>query len=332
LKTYLALLKPTEPYFFGNEKTFLYPGSEAGGTPNRYFIRSEAVPSQSTVLGALRYLFLPVKKSDWNYSDAEKKQNEEAVGTSGFEPETEHTYGKISKISPVFLKNEASILVPTPLDHMVGNKTYKPFSQYKTVETSDGTQYYTEEYDTKEGIASGYLQLSDGAIVEENQIFKRVVRTGINRTAENKGFFKKEYAMLLEGYSFGVYVELEDDLVPADGIVFLGQGKSAFAISFREEANCVAEDIKKYLQKDVAYCWGDLFVSASVYQECYFSVTKTKTYRAYSKWNNRVTKASTLYKPVAAGSIFIPKDKEAFKKLAESTNASRIGYNVWIMN
>ena len=65
-KTYLLTFTPQEPYFFGNEKSFTYPGQKNGGQyGNRYYVKSEQTPSQSTLFGALRYLMIPVKKHNY---------------------------------------------------------------------------------------------------------------------------------------------------------------------------------------------------------------------------------------------------------------------------
>jgi hypothetical protein len=62
IQSYLLTLEPMEPYFFGNEKTFSFdPKSPAD---NRYFIKSERLPMQTTILGALRYLLMPMKKEE----------------------------------------------------------------------------------------------------------------------------------------------------------------------------------------------------------------------------------------------------------------------------
>ena len=54
---------PLEPYFFGNEKTFSFPNSKDGGQlRNSYLIKSESIPSQTTLFGTIRYLLLPHKK------------------------------------------------------------------------------------------------------------------------------------------------------------------------------------------------------------------------------------------------------------------------------
>ena len=64
---YKVLFKPLESYFLGNERSF---GFDTGNI--RYYAESKEIPSQSTILGTLRYLGLQHVKSDFDYSDKEK--------------------------------------------------------------------------------------------------------------------------------------------------------------------------------------------------------------------------------------------------------------------
>ena len=105
--TYKISFKPVEPYFFGNEKTFAFPvkGENASPSVSSYFIRSEDMPSQSTILGALRYLFLDHKNPDFKYTKEQAADNAKAVGPASFDIASEDVqqFGLIRKISPVFI-------------------------------------------------------------------------------------------------------------------------------------------------------------------------------------------------------------------------------------
>lgn len=325
MKQYLVTFRPLEPYFFGNDKIFKFNKNENG----RYFISGENTPSQSTILGAIRYMLLPVKKTDWNYNEDDIAKNNEAVGKSGFNPEDQkQDYGKIMKISPVFITDDEGILIRTPFDHIVSKSEYTPFSQYEEYTLPDkGKKLYTGDYITKEGIADSYMQLRDGVVVEPDKIFKSDIRVGINRSNDRDGFFKKEYKILLGSYSFAVYLDLDDSITPRNTIVQLGQGKSTFAVSFKEEKNTIGEQIEKYLGDGVVYCAGDTFTGSDIYDHSAFSVVKLKTYRHYVKIKNNVTKGDTLYNTIEAGSIFIPYDTNEFISKINSNPVTKIGYN-----
>ena len=56
-----VVLKPLAPYFFGNERGLQYNDNKTQmGNARRYFIRSNVLPNQSALLGALRYLGIEV--------------------------------------------------------------------------------------------------------------------------------------------------------------------------------------------------------------------------------------------------------------------------------
>ncbi len=337
MKTYKVTFTPLEPYFFGNEKGFKYPvlndsteNSDANGRSqftNQYYIRSEMLPSQSTLLGALRYHFLPVKKSNWDYNEADRKRNAETVGAESFSPDADRTFGKIRKLSPVFICKENVEYVPVPFNHIDGKAVYTPFSNFKSVVTPFGERLYTDDYKVKDGVSSGYMRLTDGTVVEKSKIFLTETRIGINRSSDKNGFFKKEYCMLNQGYCFAAYVELDDGLDVNDGVVFLGQGKSAFELSFTKAENTLTEKISSYLPDGLAYVLGDTFTGPEIYENSKFSVTDTKTYRAYSRQGAKVRKDDILYRLITAGSVFIPIDKEAFVVSVKKKNLNTIGYN-----
>lgn len=333
MSTYLVTFKPMEPYFFGNEKNFAYSKNDKNPVSNSYFIKSEYVPSQSTILGALRYILLPVKKSNWDYTADEKKKNAEAVGANSFNPSDERNeFGKIKKISPVFLYDGVNDLVPTPFDHIDGNRNYTPFTfeENDKVDTLDGEYLYTEKYNAKDGITSAYLNLTDGAIVELENIFISVTRMGINRSDTENGMFKKRYVQLADEYSFAVYLELDDEKKPENAIVHLGQGKSTFVVTFEPKENDIEGKIAEHLSDEIIYFFGDAFVSNDIYKKCKFAATKTKTYRAFQKQGKTVNKDSKLYNLISAGSIVIPKDKSDFIKFVKNDKVQSIGYNTII--
>ncbi len=335
MTVYRVTFTPLEPYFFGNEQGQLSTkkrSTEASVTVNRYYVRSECIPSQSTLFGALRYLLMPVKRTDWQYTAEEARQNAAAVGAASFDPSVPRSFGKLRCLSPMFLYDGATPLVATPFDHIVGNHVYTPFSQYERVTTPQGERWFTREYRAKDGVTHDYMRLSDGVIVPRSELFSRVIRTGVNHSEEERGLFKRELCRLASGYAFGVYLTAENDLIPHDGTVFLGQGKAAFAVRFVPEEDCLAARLAHFLRDDVVYCMGDVFTDASIYAQSLFAVTALRTYRAYAASGERVSKAAVLHRLIAAGSVFIPQDKTAFMQATANEAVSRVGYNILVDN
>lgn len=99
MKTYYQIsLKPLAPYFFGQ-------GADSEfGNKQSYFQSSAFMPSQTTLLGMLRYHLL--LKKGWAFPQVNKSSKEDIgnlIGSKGFIPFLRNKYGVINKISPVFI-------------------------------------------------------------------------------------------------------------------------------------------------------------------------------------------------------------------------------------
>lgn len=351
--SYLMTLQPLEPYFFGNEKTFSFHPKKP--EDNRYFIKSERLPLQTTILGTLRYLLMPVKNADYAYSREEQLRNEAVVGAGSFcIEEAGQTFGAIAEISPVFLVKGQSKYVRTPFDHKTEVKDhYTPLGDYREVVTDQGTRWFSSDFHGKNGITDSYMNVKDGSLVDAQEIFFPVVRVGINKEKEDKGFFKRQFQLLHKDWSFGVYVTLETDRINADPaarnaltalengtIAYLGQNKSAFAVQLRQEENGMATAISQHLRADILYCFGDTLAKENVYDKCLLAITKTRDYRAYAtvfvpkengqRFVGSVSKEARLYKLLCAGSVLIPDKQQDVFPCFRSADCEKIGFNVII--
>lgn len=356
LKTYKITFKPVEPYFFGNEKNFVFPGqTQKSAYSSSYFIKSEKTPSQSTILGALRYIFLVHKKPDFKYEPDEKADNEKAVGKSSFNADQDgvQDFGIIKNVSPVFLcgtgKNGESVtLIPTPMDHKIivtdenGKKKktteYTPFSDYIQAETSEGEKLYADDFDVKEGLSHNYCSVENGEIYESEDLFTTDLRIGINRSSKRDGFFKKEYSMLKNDFSFAVYAEIDADDTVTSSVqyVFLGQGKSAFSVTFTEEENNLGNAVEYFLGKykrdyKFVYCLSDSFVTDFDDENVLFCAIDTKDYRSFrTKEQGRIEKDGNLHRLLKAGSVLYVKDSEQWTEKNKKVNAQNIGFNIFV--
>lgn len=352
-KTYLMTLQPLEPYFFGNEKTFSFDPKKP--EDNRYFIKSERLPLQTTILGTLRYLLMPVKHADYAYSREEQLRNEAMIGAGSFCIDgAGQTFGAIAGISPVFLLKGQNKYVRTPFDHKTEIKDrYSPVENYQEVATDGGIRWFSSEFNMKNGIANSYMNVEDGSLVDAQEIFSPVVRVGINKGKEDKSFFKKQFQHMQKDWALGVYVTLETDRIAADPaardalgaletgtIAYLGQNKSAFAVRLRPEENQMHAAIAKHLRPGVLYCFGDTLARADLYDHCLLAITKTRDFRAYTtlfvpkehgqRYVGSVSKEARLYKLLCAGSILIPDPQQDVLSYFRSADRERIGYNVII--
>ncbi|MEG2717669.1 MAG: hypothetical protein RR961_10055, partial [Eubacterium sp.] len=59
MSDYIITFTPEEPYFLGNERTFSFgDNKDKQQRSGKYHIESDKIPSQTTLLGTLRYLLL----------------------------------------------------------------------------------------------------------------------------------------------------------------------------------------------------------------------------------------------------------------------------------
>ncbi len=332
MNTYLVRLTPQEPYFFGNEKCLAFDdGNPRGQMTNRYYIKSERTPLQTTLLGAMRYIFLPEKK--YNFG-------KEYIGEESFKIEKDlQDFGIIKKISPLFLLKGNERLIVTPFDHIKGKTTYTPFSYHKsenepyTIITADGEKWFTPDFDVKEGLTDSYVYIDGevGKIVESDKIFSYATRVMINKNQNKKAFFKKDYVTLDKEYSFGFYLEIDGNIETdkMQTFVYLGQGKSLFSLKFEETENDIESKIKSLIGKNKVYCFGDTLANNGIYGTAKFSVVNFRDYRAYAtNSKGKVEKGGTLYKLIKAGSVFISDDTS--KIVCKRQNCEQIGFNIMI--
>ena len=138
MKTYLVTQTPQEPFFFGNEKTFLFKEDNQGQRGNSYFIRSERTPLQSTLMGMMRYILMPYKDYD------HPMENSPVIGSESFKIDAENqSFGVIKKLHPLFLMKDGEKYAVTPYDCKPDSTVYAPFSDYIPIETANGKKLFT---------------------------------------------------------------------------------------------------------------------------------------------------------------------------------------------
>lgn len=327
---YILELTPSGKYFFGNEKGFSYDDKGK----NNYFIRSEDLPLQSTVFGALRYLLLPEK----GYGKAAEYSN--VIGSESFDiTEENQDFGRIKSISPIFLLKDDEWFVSTPFDHNgeAEADVYTPFDKYEEMLTIKGDRIFTCQYNSKEGIVHSFMSLNDGHL--ENELFGSDIQVGINRKNQENGFFKKEYKYLKKGFSFAVIADIEDDSL--DGkteSVLLGQGKTPFVAKFKlyngdslisKVEKTISEKRNNSKYNNLVYFLSDYYLADNsideLYEDTLFGIVETRDYRSFKTIGQSVKKGSELLHLIKAGSILISDDN--YRLLNENLNAKKAGFN-----
>lgn len=329
---------PLEPYAFGTDQGFEYPGEEIGKTT--YFVRSSLVPEQTTILGMLRYLILSDQRllnTDFSYGRAEQIKMAEAIGDSSFRfmIQDKQDFGMIHKISPVFLMDsDGCILIKNPF-HNKARHGYQPMQLKREAETSEGKILLPDrqEYNAKDGCASGYYNLSTGRII--NDIFHRHIVSGNRKNGKNGTdedcYFKRELITLKTGYSFAVYADV--DRLPDRMIMYMGQKKLAFLFTAQisDTADNLNDRVKEAFRGGTEkwqYALSDLFVQDNMVHHSFCIVEEKylrnmKTVYKEKRHLKKIQKGRIRIHLIRSGSVFY---QECGLNL-KNENCRQIGYN-----
>jgi len=334
---YLVKMTPLEPYSFGGDQNFKYKDEALTGKES-YFVRSKEMPEQTSILGMLRYLVLQQEgllKTNFTYSDTERKQMEKCIGPASFSyAKTEpQNFGIIKEVSPVFVTNkEGNVIVKNPFHNKASEKGYDPMIMGEETETSYGKISLPEkgEYNAKEWHAYGYINIDTGEI--EGSLFETKTVVG-NRKSNSKeerkeGFFKREMKVLKEGHSFAVYVQAEK--LPEKSMVYMGKKKSAFLVETEEKVSDELETkVKNFFSagKTWYYALSDIVIQEPIkYRQ--FSIVEEKhqrNLRTVRDTGDRLSrkKSKERYHLIESGSVFYIEEPS----IVENKNATQIGYN-----
>ena len=300
---YLVTFKPLGDYSFGSDRHFSFVGrnnySKDEYAP--YFIRTNSVPEQSTVFGMIRYLILVSNrirlKQDFQYDEDTRDKMKALIGEKSFSlnGSVQH-FGKLEKISPIFLrKNSEEIVIPNPFNNKQGKEGIDQFEPMAleeeiTVSTSFGEIALpkSKEYNPKEGYGSGYYNINTGHLETIEDIFMTKVVTGVrcvtqkdlkklkqnipdrnSNLSSTENFdadrlFKREVHQLQKDYEFAVYVKVKDGTILKDSIVPMGQKGTLFKVSVEESKDNLESEITEHFQKHTPqgqtwqYCLSDV--------------------------------------------------------------------------
>ncbi len=331
MKSYLVTLSPLEPYFFGGERGFGF-GTVKGSLKQRYFISSLHTPSQTTLLGALRYAVLSANDaliSDYSRGSADRERADILVGAESFDFSRENRFGVIGSIHPLFIIDGEDYLVPMPMNHKNGQSHYTPISMKpcpKGITLSTGTSY-ASDYVVKEGCGDGWLNLTDHSVMpleydpqKEKGLFQSVIRVGINAHRgekpetrnDDESFFKKEYKFLRKG-KFAFFADMEQEYARGleNGVaVFLGQSRSAFVLKAVRRENDLFTRISAALSEEAVNDFWYAPADCRIQQKyAGLMIAKTRLFRhlttsADNRYYYRINKTEKLYRLLNAGAVF----------------------------
>lgn len=355
----LVRLKPLEPYFFGGERTFKYEGinmPNSGG----YFIRSLITPSQTTLMGILRYLGLRAYRGEAWMDDSRRA---DIIGADSYnllcDPQK---FGMIERISPLFLLDDAgSAYIRTPMDHVngKGKQHYTPWVMPETeMPTNAGNRSFPNkcDYDDKFGLADSWLKLDDLSIVEgaydrdkKTGIFLSVIRVGVNKRLDVDGLFQQEF-FYMPRHSFAFFAKVDEGFLFDPQVVYMGQDKSPFEARIvqgytKEQFDRQTEKFADALRPNTAYALSDWYIPDGhqtdaldrLYGACSFVCAQSRNYRVFTtKYDapdqtGRFHRGDTLIRLIRAGSVFSIRDasilNESLRIHDQDAHAQVAGFN-----
>jgi len=269
MTSFYITLNPLEPYFFGSERKF---ADGVSTTRNSYFIKSETMPSQTTLLGMLRFFLLKQADSITDNYQIDK----ELIGEKSFDilssitsnlvkpdskrKEKTQEFGIIDNIGPVFLADQdEQYYIVTPKNHQKDKAFYTPYEMIKMEADGRNDSILPKDYNGKTGLTYSYTRLADRKVFNIEELFGTTENVGIYKRAEEEGYYKKEYKYFQsfeeeqkkKKLKFAFFVSLNDesevlkkklphflkeDSVIKD-IVYMGLGKSAFILEMKRKKN-----------------------------------------------------------------------------------------------
>ncbi|MEW6194394.1 MAG: type III-B CRISPR module-associated Cmr3 family protein [Bacteroidota bacterium] len=234
VKPYLITFKPFGRYYFGTSRSF------AEG----FYAVSQKFPTQTTILGCLRYTLLLQNGFDSKLNPKQQDLTKfyDLTGKSKMASllvENDDDFGVICKISPVFIVERdksgtiQDFLLQLPSDvvlrgNSIQRKTFEAI--FDTKNNSNKTNlnisykkaFSDKDYtcDNKMGgknFWNNYSKNSTSNPIEEEKIFINDKQPGLgrneNRVAEESKFYIKKDFRLRKNYSFGVIVHIDDEKI-----------------------------------------------------------------------------------------------------------------------
>lgn len=263
-QNFLVRLQPMEAWFFGSERNLGF-GRKNKRTP--YFVHSKLYPSQTTLLGGIRFL---LQKQLEGLND-DFTINDELIGGESFNLDAKgQSFGVIQKIGSVFVvDDEDNIYIPCPLNQSHrSEKILDPYvlEEYKLGYESENSKnkFVFQDFNVKEyGPGDKFLKIDKSRmnceLVSKEDIFVEKNKSRINKQLTEDGYFKQKMFTFknnndkengpLRRYSFAFVLTLSDTNIKLNkDIITLGSGKCAFHIDIELLENETQDYLEKIIQ------------------------------------------------------------------------------------
>lgn len=249
-KKYLVKLKPIGFWFFGSERNMGF-GRDNVRVP--YFVHSKLYPSQTTLLGGMRFL---LQKQLVGLND-DFSINTELIGKESFNIENDsQSFGIIKKVGPVFvMDSNQNIYIPCPLNLKHEEKSqadgsptryYVPYSLKEYNLGFEVDKYVFDGFRVKEyNPSEKFLKLPpmdvnahnmektknniDIEVVQQDFIFVGKNKNRTNKSLKEDSFFKQKM------FTFKSDYKSEDEDLKMDKAKTMGPDGRDFCFAFELE-------------------------------------------------------------------------------------------------
>lgn len=228
-KRILIKLRPADYYFFGGEETF----ENRRGVQN-YLVRSNRLPQQTALLGILRHVLFYKNKHGFSSFNAQSVVVQDFGALHGLSHLflEKNTEGKRDFLVPapnvwLSMKDQQDKMVP--IEIKVDTSKSNGQALRSRQEFSLPELYYEKPseqgavlkmWTAKDHNTHYWISLSNGTMVEENDLFKSSLHIGIDKqsrmsqveSADDEGFYKQEFFSLAADLSFAVVATVDEDL------------------------------------------------------------------------------------------------------------------------
>lgn len=334
-------ISPVDGYSFGSENR--RPDNKVN-----YFLKSLPMPQQSTMLGAMRYMFLKFVANDNIFKDNKIKDKIEAgklIGQKSFDINgKDFSMGKIESISEVFLLRGKTPYLPAPFDSGFDELAFIGEPIVPNIPDFSAKEHYPKTFTKGDDI------------VKFSSIFNEVILSGNKK--DNKGdddddaYYKQQFYRLCKDWSFGIELSSDEScIVKFDNPVFMNMGgenklfriEKLHDVSLNRNAILHKYSHSRYVKIVLT---SDTYIDGDPYKHCLFAFSKTKPFRNLKssvdktlKYQNRSKNSdsmqqSSLFELIESGSVFYFETSEEagkFEQQIYNNYLDKAGMNKYVL-
>jgi CRISPR type III-B/RAMP module-associated protein Cmr3 len=316
-KTYFITLTPYQLFFFGGEQ----------GEKADYYLIGSFIPQQTALLGLIRHQILLQNNLMLNNKIINDDDAIEWIGAKSFEYDKENDFNKILSISPCYLVKDGGV-----------QKKYLPhYPAFVDGIIKLGDHFFLPNYDPKEHYSATWKEVNGNSFLKETDCYEEVERIGVDKNysgkTENDSFFKQIWLKMKNGYSFGFYITISDDVVLNNADVAFGKESSAFMM---QVSDIPMEPLSNVNNPNAILLISDAFVSPDFLNSSGFAICDTVPFRNLvnpTSMNHNYYgrhKSPVRLQLLKKGSVFLA-ERENLAKMQNDLNTVsnfiKIGYN-----